>query len=88
MEIVFKNLMLAAFITAMCVMAFHLAEEQSSHPVADRVIAVSMSAGFIFGGVCRALAAPLAWDFTLYILGAMVSYTATLFSFPSAGKRI
>lgn len=88
MKTILESLMLIGFIAAICIMIFRLARETSCSPLADRIVAITMGAGFALGAVYRVFVAPLAWPLALYVLGAMLSYTATLFSFPDLGKHI
>lgn len=48
----------------------------------SRAALLLLGIGFLAGGIYQAISAPTRWVFSLYLLGAYLSYTALLFSFP------
>ena len=48
----------------------------------SRAVLLLLGIGFLAGGIYQAIIAPTRWVFSLYLLGAYLSYTALLFSFP------
>ena len=48
----------------------------------SRAVLLLLGIGFLAGGIYQAISAPACWVFSLYLLGAYLSYTALLFSFP------
>lgn len=48
----------------------------------SRAVLLLLGIGFLAGGIYQAISAPTRWVFSLYLLGAYLSYTALLFSFP------
>ena len=40
---------------------------------------------FVLGVIGKAVIAPVEWTFALYVVGAYLSYTAAIFSFPKIG---
>lgn len=48
----------------------------------SRAVLLLLGIGFLAGGIYQAISAPTCWVFSLYLLGAYLSYTALLFSFP------
>lgn len=87
MGIVFEILMLVAFIVAICSMIYRFVREKSTHLITDRIITITMGIGFTIGAVCKVFTAPVKWTVALYALGAVLSYTATVFSFPKIGTK-
>lgn len=87
METLFEGFMLIAFIIGICSMIYCFALNKTMTPLLDRGISITMGVGFVIGAVNRAMTAPVKWTFVLYILGAMLSYTAILFSFPGVRKH-
>lgn len=87
MDIGFEILMLVAFIMAICSMIYRFVREKSTHLITDRIVTITMGVGFTIGAVCKAFAVPVEWPVALYALGAMLSYTATVFSFSKKGAK-
>lgn len=82
MDNLLEGIMLCFLCLGVAVMIIRFARQKSAHPNAERAIAVTFGIGFVLGAIERAVIAPVEWTFALYVVGAYLSYTAVLFSFP------
>lgn len=88
MDTFFEIIMLLAFITAMLGLIYYFAQNKATSSFVGRCISVTMTIGFIIGAASKAVITPVKWTFVLYISGAIVSYTAILFSFPNTNRDV
>lgn len=82
METVFECLMLSAFIIAMCVLIYRFAKNKSTNIKAERTVAWTMAVGFAIGVVKELIFPPVRWVLMLYVISAILAYTAAAFSYP------
>ena len=87
MENIFEGIMLICLCLGVAVMLCRFSRGRSVHIKLDRVIVITMGIGFVLGAVAKAISSPVEWTFALYVIGAYLSYTATLFSFPKFGVK-
>ena len=87
MENLFEGIMLCCLCVAIVVMIVRFARQKSVHLKLDRAIVITFGIGFILGAIEKALIAPVQWTLVLYVIGAYLSYTATIFSFPKLGEQ-
>lgn len=86
-----KNLecmMLLCFIAATGNELCRLVKNPAKDPVMERIMAIATGAGFVLGAVMHVAAVPEGFSLEagLCILGAVLSYTAALFTIPE-GKE-
>lgn len=63
-------------------MIVRFAQREVKNVGLSRAVLLLLGIGFLAGGIYQAISAPACWVFSLYLLGAYLSYTALLFSFP------
>ena len=83
MENVMEAIMVVSLCIAVGVMLCRFVTDRSVHKKQDRFTVITIGIGFVIAGMGKALMDPIAWVFILYIVGAWLSYTAAVFSFPS-----
>lgn len=86
MELIFEGIMLLCLCSATAIMLCRFAREKSIHVKLDRAIVITMGIGFVIGAISKMLSPQVECTLILYVIGAYLSYTATLFSFPKACK--
>ena len=86
MELIFEGIMLLCLCSAMGIMLCRFAREKSIHVKLDRTIVITMGVGFVVGAISKMFSPQVEWTLVLYVIGAYLSYTATLFSFPELCK--
>ena len=87
MENLFEAIMLCCLCVGMAVMIVRFARQKSVHLKLDRAIVIMFGVGFVLGAIGKAVIAPVEWIFALYVVGAYLSYTAAIFSFPQFGEK-
>lgn len=87
MENLFEAIMLCCLCVGMAVMIVRFARQKSVHLKLDRAIVITFGVGFVLGAIGKAVITPVEWTFALYVVGAYLSYTAAIFSFPKIGGQ-
>lgn len=84
MEKFLECMMLLCFNAATCNLIYRLVKKKVQYPVMERIVAVTTGLGFVLGAVTHIAAVPQGFSVEtgLCILGAMLSYTAVLFTIP------
>lgn len=84
MEKFLECMMLLCFIAATCNLIYRLVKKKVQYPAMERIAAVTTGIGFVLGVVTHIAAVPQGFSVEtgLCILGAMLSYTAVLFTIP------
>lgn len=81
-----KNGIEALLIICLCaavgVQVFRFAANKCVHRTMDRFGVIAVGIGFIWGGIRKAMMAPVPWVFVLYIIGAWLCWCAVVFSVP------
>ena len=83
----FEILMLATFIAAICNILYHFLKNNETRDTSERTFTITMGLGFAIGVLKCIFTQASILLFALYLIGFMVSYTATLFSFPDQEIR-
>ena len=86
MEHILENLMLIAFLAAMCHLLYRLARNTIANLTLARLFTITMGIGFLLGAASKISSLPLEGTFYLYVLGALLSYTTFLFTLPVSRK--
>lgn len=87
MDIIFEAVMLVCFCLAMCILIYRFTKNKATHLKAERAIAWTMGVGFALGVVKELIFPPVGWMFVLYALGAILAYSAVLFSYHEHCKQ-
>ena len=87
MENLFDAFILCCLCVGMAVMIVRFAKQKSVHITLDRFIVITFGVGFVLGAIGKAVITPVEWTFALYVVGAYLSCTATIFSFPQFGEK-
>ena len=87
MENLFDAFILCCLCVGMAVMIVRFAKQKSVHITLDRFIVITFGVGFVLGAIGKAVIAPVEWTFALYVVGAYLSYTAAILSFPQIGEK-
>ena len=87
MEDLFDAFILCCLCVGMAVMIVRFAKQKSVHITLDRFIVITFGVGFVLGAIGKAVIAPVEWTFALYVVGAYLSYTAAILSFPQFGEK-
>ena len=87
MENLFDAFILCCLCVGMAVMIVRFAKQKSFHITLDRFIVITFGVGFVLGAIGKAVIAPVEWTFALYVVGAYLSYTAAILSFPQFGEK-
>ena len=87
MENLFDAFILCWLGVGRAVMLVRIAKQKSVHITLDRSIVITFGVGFVLGAIGKAVIAPVEWTFALYVVGAYLSYTAAIFSFPQFGEK-
>ncbi|MBQ7976075.1 MAG: hypothetical protein IJ300_10370 [Clostridia bacterium] len=87
MENLFEAIMLICLCISIIVMLVRFIKHKSVHLKLERAILITFGIGFVLGAIGKAVIAPVEWTFALYVLGAYLSYTATVFSFSKIDEK-
>lgn len=87
MENLFDAFILCCLCVGMAVMIVRFAKQKYVHITLDRFIVITFGVGFVLGAIGKAVIAPVEWTFALYVVGAYLSYTAAILSFPQFGEK-
>ena len=87
MENLFDAFILCCLCVGMAVMIVRFAKQKSVHITLDRFIVITFGVGFVLGAIGKAVIAHVEWTFALYVVGAYLSYTAAILSFPQFGEK-
>ena len=87
MENLFDAFILCCLCVGLAVMIVRFAKQKSVHITLDRFIVITFGVGFVLGAIGKAVIAPVEWTFALYVVGAYLSYTAAILSFPQFGEK-
>ena len=82
MELVFEAFMMLSLCIAAGIQLYRFAVGKTVHTAVERTAVITIGLGFVLGTAWKLMEQPMLWLFVLYLLGAFLCYTATLFSFP------
>lgn len=83
METIFKCIMILCICAGLIWELLHLLSSSGQTAAKwERLTMITVCMGFVVGIVWKAMEKPVCWIFALYVIGAMLSYTTAVFSFP------
>lgn len=80
-------LMMLAFLLAVGMILYRFWTCRGQVTAADRICAVALGCGFLAGGIEKIIHSQVNFLFSLYALGALLSYTAVLCSIPTKEEK-
>lgn len=86
MDVILETIMFVCFCLAMCILIYRFAKDKATYLKAERAIAWTMGVGFALGVVKELFFPPVRWMLALYVLGAILAYSAVLFSYSELCK--
>ncbi len=82
METMLEACMIGCLCVAVAILLHRFMTHKSPCALWERCCVITIGIGFVIGAISKILCDSLPWTFVLYVVGAVLCYTAALFSFP------